>query len=265
MSKIRSSTQLTIDADLDAGGFKITNLDDPASAQDAATKAYADSAGGGISPTIVDVKGDLIAATAADTVARLAAGANGKVLSADSAQTTGLAWVSQTGLPTGTSFPGSPATNDLYFRTDLGSIFRYDGTRWLSVHEYTLPLSRVGDSTEPATATKNAEYWEPVLEAIYITDFIVGFFVASGGTALGASHKWVVELTVWNSAGTQGSVIGTVNINSGSSAVFRALAATGVNTATAATDTIVSANITKTGTPGSLYQKPRLLYRRIAT
>lgn len=47
-------------------------------------------AGGGISPTIVDAKGDLIVGTAADTVARLAAGANGTVPTYQSGQTTGL-------------------------------------------------------------------------------------------------------------------------------------------------------------------------------
>jgi hypothetical protein len=46
----------------------------------------------GITPTIVDAKGDLIAATAADTVARLAVGANGSVLTAASGQATGLSW-----------------------------------------------------------------------------------------------------------------------------------------------------------------------------
>ena len=45
-----------------------------------------------ISPTIVDAKGDIIAATAADTVARLAVGANGTVLTAASGQATGLEW-----------------------------------------------------------------------------------------------------------------------------------------------------------------------------
>ncbi len=45
--------------------------------------------------TIVDVKGDLIVATAADTVARKAAGANRTVLEADSAQADGLAWVAR--------------------------------------------------------------------------------------------------------------------------------------------------------------------------
>jgi len=45
-----------------------------------------------INPTIVDAKGDIIAATAADTVARLAVGANGTVLTAASGQATGLEW-----------------------------------------------------------------------------------------------------------------------------------------------------------------------------
>ena len=47
---------------------------------------------GGIQPTIVDAKGDLIAASAADTPARLAVGANDTVLTADSTAGTGLKW-----------------------------------------------------------------------------------------------------------------------------------------------------------------------------
>jgi len=45
-----------------------------------------------ISNTVVDVKGDIIAATAADTVAKLTVGSNGQVLTAASGQTTGLQW-----------------------------------------------------------------------------------------------------------------------------------------------------------------------------
>jgi hypothetical protein len=45
-----------------------------------------------INPTIVDAKGDIVAATAADTVARLAVGANDTVLTADSTAATGLKW-----------------------------------------------------------------------------------------------------------------------------------------------------------------------------
>ena len=45
-----------------------------------------------VAKTIVDAKGDLIAATAADTVARLAVGTNGQTLVADSTTATGLKW-----------------------------------------------------------------------------------------------------------------------------------------------------------------------------
>jgi len=45
-----------------------------------------------IQPTILDAKGDLIVATAADTPARLAVGSNNQTLLADSAQSTGVKW-----------------------------------------------------------------------------------------------------------------------------------------------------------------------------
>ena len=50
------------------------------------------NASAGIAKTIVDAKGDIIAATAADTVSRLAVGANDTVLTADSSTATGLKW-----------------------------------------------------------------------------------------------------------------------------------------------------------------------------
>lgn len=68
----------------------------------------------GISPTIVDAKGDLITATAADTPARVAVGTNGQVLTADSSAATGLTWTSpssgsMTSLATG-SLTGTTVT-----------------------------------------------------------------------------------------------------------------------------------------------------------
>jgi hypothetical protein len=50
-----------------------------------------------IQNAIVDAKGDLIGASAADTPARLAVGANGTVLTADSAEATGLKWATAGG------------------------------------------------------------------------------------------------------------------------------------------------------------------------
>jgi hypothetical protein len=69
---------------------------------------------GGIQPTIFDAKADLLTATAADTPARLAVGANDTVLTADSTTATGLKWAapssgSQTSIASG-SLTGSSVT-----------------------------------------------------------------------------------------------------------------------------------------------------------
>ena len=59
---------------------------------DGVTSAIQTQLDGKVPATIVDAKGDIIAATAADTVARLAVGSNDQVLTADSTAATGLKW-----------------------------------------------------------------------------------------------------------------------------------------------------------------------------
>lgn len=65
-----------------------------------------------IQNAIVDAKGDLISATAADTPARLAVGTNGQVLTADSTAATGLAWATPAS-PT-LSFSGTLLDNSTF-------------------------------------------------------------------------------------------------------------------------------------------------------
>lgn len=48
---------------------------------------------GKVDESVVTTKGDLIAATASATVARLGVGTNGQILAADSAEATGLKWI----------------------------------------------------------------------------------------------------------------------------------------------------------------------------
>ena len=54
------------------------------------TDAVSVSAAGAVMTTLVDAKGDVLAGTADDTVARLPVGTDGHVLTADSAESTGL-------------------------------------------------------------------------------------------------------------------------------------------------------------------------------
>lgn len=69
-----------------AGNFTGDDVEEVLAELDAAISA------GGIPATIFDAKGDIIAATAADTASRLAVGADGDVLVADSGEATGLKW-----------------------------------------------------------------------------------------------------------------------------------------------------------------------------
>ena len=64
---------------------------------DAVDATVFSNANAAIAKTIVDAKGDIIAATAADTVSRLAVGANNTVLTADSTTATGLKWAAAGG------------------------------------------------------------------------------------------------------------------------------------------------------------------------
>jgi hypothetical protein len=81
--------------DVSAGSVTISTfgaslIDDAAASNARATLSLHEGLSTG---TIVDAKGDLISATADNTPARLAVGADGTVLTADSTQSTGLGWV----------------------------------------------------------------------------------------------------------------------------------------------------------------------------
>lgn len=82
---------------------------------------------GGIQPTLLTAKGDLISATAASTVARLAVGSNDQILVADSSTATGLKWATATA--TGESWTqvatGSTTSGSSLALTSLSGYSKY--------------------------------------------------------------------------------------------------------------------------------------------
>jgi hypothetical protein len=105
-----------------------------------------------IQNAIVDAKGDIIAATANDTPARLAVGTNGQVLTADSTAATGLKWATAA---SGSTFSGcglsqssgqsisSATQTDLTFDTEAFDTDAYHSTS-SNTQRITIPSGKGG-------------------------------------------------------------------------------------------------------------------------
>ncbi len=163
----------------------------------------------------------------------------------------------------GTAFPTAPGTGDLYFRTDLGMWFRYDGTRWVCTCRHAL-LSIFDVGLSGAGLTTCGRAAPPPLDGcsdIWLERIECSFFV-SGGTALSGTNKWVGVVTKQPANTT----LATFNIDSGASSVWRRSAAVDIDALlTASTQFELETGWTKTGTPGNLYAQWVLNYRLVAT
>jgi len=98
----------------------------------------------GIQETITDAKGDIIAATAANTVARLAVGADGTVLTAASGQATGLQWAAPS-TPALTRISASSFGN--VSSVDLLSVFSATYVSYLVVFSGLQRINASGSTT----------------------------------------------------------------------------------------------------------------------
>jgi hypothetical protein len=209
-------------------------------------------AGAGIQPTIVDVKGDIIVASAADTVVRKAAGADDTILMADAAQADGLKWVASAA-PAAETFGAAQAigTADTFARGDHVHAMPVDpvtahaaagdphtGYRLESAdHTHASTGLQAGQVAHSAlTGLTNDEHTQYVLEA---TAGITGTLALSGDispTDTGAINDWapagIGTATVirWNGA----SAMTLSGITTGADGRVLVL----LNVATAAANTI---------------------------
>lgn len=216
------------------------------------------------SDSIWDAKGDLAVGTGADTAAKLTAGSNGQVLTVDSTQTTGLKWGAAGGISSGTSFPGSPSANDLFYRTDLHLIFYYDGTRWLSIDLFTSAFS-VGDALLPFTWTQTSitlgRIPTPYVASGDDLWLVSAVFASFSLATVNGSNFTTLTLNKRNAANTATALASRTTASDTASNWARAEVAIGALLGGASTWPELDLTVTKTGTPGNIYAICQLAYR----
>lgn len=149
---------------------------------------------------------------------------------------------------TGSAFPVPAATNQLWFRTDRGILYYYDGTRWLSQQEYSVPLTAY--SFFPSAGTANGT----IGLGIVPHDFGGGLYLTRLKTWTntvapnGGGIFWTFNFL--NSAGTN---LGTFNTNADTAATDSEHDLDTINSVRVrATDKYWFLSIVKTGLPGQV-------------
>lgn len=195
---------------------------------------------------------DLTAATsigATDQFVLATGGANRKV----SGQVLGVA--------TGTSMPGSPATNDRIFRTDLGMEFYYDGTRWLSTSLFREPCATIANLAATAAssyylATKDTlDMWVVAFEAVTFVS------TTNNGTS-----NWTLTFIKATGPNVQTS-LGSFSTGTGPDSAnnnVRHTVSVGASVVVA-TYPFLQVTATKNSTPGNLWGACSVTYRLIGT
>lgn len=163
------------------------------------------------------------------------------------------------GMAGGTAFPASPPTGFLFYRSDLGWLCYYDGTRWLTVHEYTITTDRL---LTPAAGTIIVTPFHGQY-APYITRRAT--LLLTGATNTGANY-WTIALI--GASANQGatSAIDSMNTSAIAGATWSTTSAAPSVSAVPANNAALDLSLTATGAPSVLAQLAIMLaYRLIVT
>jgi hypothetical protein len=166
------------------------------------------------------------------------------------------------GYDEGTVFPGSPATNDKFFRTDLGWLCYYDGARWLTAHEFALPsVQRINVPWTPPLASSEVAFFSARSDyKIFLTRLSINCYIIA--TNNGSNYyTFTVNRKDAASSVTSGNSINT-SADSANTMLKKDIS---INAAMGALDVFAVLDVTVTGSPGDVYPMWGLYGRLIVT
>ena len=189
----------------------------------------------------------------------LVSGSNVKTVNGNSLLGSGNISISG-GYAEGTSFPGSPTTNQKFYRTDLNWLCFYDGTRWLTCQEFSEPIALAGKVF--ISAVPDASGYLSVRKdyQLYITTMTNSIRVSSTSNG---SNFWTINLLRYNSSSAT-STVHTFNTSTLTAGVYTNMKQT-INAPLDASAFFLSVEFAKTGSPGLLGIFSSLQYRLIVT
>lgn len=157
----------------------------------------------------------------------------------------------------GAAFPGSPSTGDPFFRDDLGFWCYYDGTRWLTVNEYSVgraAFTLSADALNHVGITRN-DY------ALYFTRINLALIVA---TTNDGSNYWSYEVRSYTETVGANTVVLSGNTSSDSADTWTSHTAT-PSTQNPANYGNLHLDLAKTSSPGNITAHITANYRLIVT
>jgi len=196
--------------------------------------------------------GDLAVGTGSHTAAVLTKGAAGGVLTmGNGAVTWGV----------GTSFPGSKATGDRFWRSDLGLEFYWDGTRWLSVELFEMRWGMQPWGTISVDTIIAGLPLPGFTTGIYLVD---QFLTANVATTNDGSHYWKAEVHTQQTANGADAVV-TPTLDTSTLTAGGWYGVSGAIGAVSAGPILIYLKMAKVSTPGAAYYAYLLRYRLIGT
>ena len=159
----------------------------------------------------------------------------------------------------GTSFPGSPSTGDLYYRTDRNIEYFYDGTRWLS-HKIVGSFATRG-AMPFAQASQYAEFAVPdyAINGFYVESLQFSFFANS---AQSGTNYYTLSGNTVNTSGAGSNFATTGDTKTLSTSSWRPVTVA-VNTAYSSSYHLIEASAIPTNAPGTFYMAVSVAYRLI--